>query len=250
MTMGILNRLFGKSRSTASAAAKGDATVSLAGCLVQQGRSLAPGRCDECQATFISSESRIDILSAREPRFAIDVGGRCDRCGRQICPAHLKCVKVDAGKVAGSDKISGLDYGIVHRGCGGRIGARDRAIMIVSVTAEDLEAIRPKPAAKFAAASGKYSFYKLITAGGTGKVDMRELICARCFALHPHPSPATVFALGASDSYSPDDFEVDVGGDCPICGPICGKHAVPRLITMEGKKVIALHCATHGERLN
>jgi hypothetical protein len=253
MTMGFLDRLFGKSKS-AKSPPTGAGTMSLAQSLAQQGEALVAGRCDECRTTFIVSESRIDILSSKQPWFAIDIGGRCDRCGREICAAHLDYVKVDTSQMPGGEKIKGLAYGLRHKGCGGRIGGSgSRTITIVAIDAKDLESPRPKPAANVAAASGKFSLHKVILASGAGGVNMPNLICTQCFTLHPHPIPAAVLGFDAFEqsgyAVSAEDFEADVGGDCPTCGPICGKHAVPRLITMDGKRYLALHCARHGERL-
>ncbi len=252
--MGFLDRLFGKSKPAKPAGGG----VSLAQSLVQQGVTLSPGRCDRCQATYLAADATVYIMAIRTPYLSIDVGGWCPTCRRALCATHLRYDHVEARHMPDPERAKDLAYGMVCRDCGTQVAAsagadHDKSITIFALETKDLEAKRPKPAAQYAAPSGKFSLHKVILASGGGGINMPNMICTQCFAFHPHPIPAAIIGFEAFErlgyDVSADDFEADVGGDCPTCGVICGKHAVPKVITVNGKQCLALHCATHGERL-
>lgn len=135
-------------------------------------------------------------------------------------------------------------------------GARGGDPTIITLDAKDLAPKRPKPKAELASPSGKFSLHKVLLgslrdAGATWEIP--SMICTRCFALHPHPVPAIALGVDAFRNAGLDvtagDFEVDLGGDCPTCGVICGKHAMLKMIEMNGSECLALHCAEHGDQL-
>lgn len=259
--MGFLDRMFRKSKAPAASAGDGGA-ASLAATLAQQQESLAPRPCDACGATYLSSEAQVCLLSARAPTMQLDIGGYCPRCGKQLCQRHLKYDHVVARHLPEPEKIRNASYGIVCARCGTQVrherGAEPASfVTVVAIDAKDLEPKRAKPSPQVAAPSGKFSLHKIVLMltkpADSELAPVPTMICTKCFAPHPHPVPAPVlgFAAFAKMGYEvgPEDFEVDIGGNCPTCGVLCGKHIVLKEVTVEGAKCLGLHCATHGELL-
>lgn len=258
--MGFLNRLFGKRKAPSGS---GAGSMSLAASLAQQNETLTPKSCDVCGTTYLSSEPQVCILSVRAPEMRLDIGGYCPRCRKQFCQRHLAFDHVTPSHLPDPGKFKDSSYGVVCESCGTRVrhdrnAEPARFITIITLDAKDLEPARPKPKTQFAAPSGKFSLHKMMQATpqptDPDLDSMPSMICMKCFAFHPHPVPAPVFGFDAFKKMgydvSPDDFEVDIGGDCPICGAICGKHILLKEIVVDGTKYLGLHCATHNERLS
>lgn len=253
--MGFLDRMFGKKK----AAPSGGGDTSLAAALANQNETLASKSCDVCGSTYLSSESQVCIISVRPPTMRLDIGGYCPRCRKQLCPRHLAFDRVVASQMPNPEEFKDSSYGVVCESCGTRVrhdrnAEPKRTITIISIDAKDLEPTRAKPVAKVAAASGKFSLHKLIQSALPNADALPSMICMRCFAFHPHPVPAPVFGFDAfrAKGYevTPEDFEIDVGGNCPDCGgAICGKHIVLKEISIQGTRGLAMHCATHGTQL-
>ena len=257
--MGLFDKLFGKKASATAARSSG--STSLAGALMQQGDQLAPAVCDRCGTTTIASSSRVWLLSVREPHISLDVGGYCPRCHKTLCPRHLSYAHMVPQHLPVPPDLKNAAYGIACETCGTQVqggvgGSPGGDITIVALDAEDLKPKRPKVAAHVAAPSGKFSLFKVLAgsmrdSGSTAEIP--NLVCMRCFSLHPHPIPAISLGIDAFRQagldVTPADFEVDIGGNCPTCGEICGKHAVLKLITVNGTECLALHCAEHGSQL-
>ena len=258
--MGFLGKLFGKKESGSSLPGPGGGT-SLAGALAQQNETLSPKTCDKCNATYLSSESGVIVLSVQAPDMRLDIGGYCPRCRKHLCQRHLAFDKVEPAHLPDPEKIRDMSYGVVCETCGTRVrhdrnADPSRFITIISLDAKDLEAPRPKPRAEFAGPSGRFSLYKILAATlGKGAPDpFPNMICMKCFAFHPHPVPAPILGFDAfrkmGYDVTPGDFEIDIGGDCPQCGAICGKHIAARMIQVQGADCLALFCSTHGEQLS
>lgn len=257
--MGLFARLFG--RKTSAAAARGGGSTSLAAALMQQGDQLTPAVCDRCGTTTIASTSRVWLMSVREPDISLDVGGYCPRCRRTLCPRHLSYARMAPQHTPIPAELRNACYGIACESCGTQVqagagGSPGGDTTIVLLQARDLEPTRPKPRADLAAPSGRFSLHKVLAgslrdAGSTAEIP--RLVCTQCLSLHPHPIPAIALGVDAFRKagldVGPEDFEVDIGGDCPTCGEICGQHAVLKLITMNGTECLALHCAEHGVQL-
>lgn len=257
--MGLLDKIFGRKKAPSGG---GDGSLSLAASLAQQHETLTPKPCDICGSTYLSSEAQVCILSASTPDMRLDIGGYCPRCRKQLCQRHLAFDHVTPSPLSDPGKLKDTSYGVVCESCGSRVrhdrnGEPARFVTIITIDAKSLKPARPRPAAQVAAPSGKFSLHKIILVM-TPPADLElepvpSMICMQCFALHPHPMPTPVFGFDVFKKMgydvSADDFEVDIGADCPTCGVICGKHIVLKGITVEGAKYLALHCATHNERL-
>jgi len=258
--MGFLGKLFGK-KDADPTLPSGGSGMSLAGALAQQNETLSPQTCDKCNATYLSSETGIYIMSVRTPDMRLDIGGYCPRCKKHLCQRHVAFAKVEPTHLPDPEKIRDMSYGVVCETCGTRVrhdrnAEPSRFITLISLDAKDLETPRPKPAAQFAAPSGRFSLFKVLAAtiGGGSAEPFPNMICMKCFAFHPHPVPAPVLGFDAfrKSGYdvTPEDFEVDIGGDCSQCGAICGKHIVAKMIKVQGTECLALFCSTHGEQLS
>lgn len=257
--MGLLNRIFGKSQP--SPAPRAGSSMSLAGSLMQQKETLAPGKCDVCGATYLSSAAQVYIFSVRAPEMSLDIGGYCPRCRKALCQRHLSYDRVLPRHLPDPQTLKDSSYSVVCEACGTQV-RHDRnaepatSVTIIALDAKDLEPRRPKPSPQFASPSGKISLHKMVLANvKPADPDLEpvpSMICMKCFAFHPHPVPAPVFGFDAfkgKQQFEPEDFEIDIGGDCPTCGTICGKHIAMRKVTIEGKQYLALHCAVHNQRL-
>jgi hypothetical protein len=259
MTMGLFDRIFG--RKKAAAGARGGATTSLAAALMQQGQQVDPATCGRCGTTTIASSARVWIMSVREPDMALDIGGFCPRCRKMLCPRHLSYAPQLPTHMPRPEEFKNTSYAIVCESCGVQVqagagGSPGGDFTLVTIDARDLEPSRPKPRKELQAPSGRFSLLKVLEGSmrdAGHHPEIPSMICTRCFGFHPHPVPAIALGIdavrNAGMTVGPDDFEVDIGGDCPTCGVICGKHAVLRLIKMNGTDCLALHCAEHGSQL-
>ncbi len=264
--MGFLGRLFGSGKAARS---DSGSSMSLASSLMQQKESLEAGKCDICGATYVSCEAQVVILSPRTPFMRLDIGGYCPRCHKACCQRHLAYSHATASHLPDAGRFRDSTWGIVCENCGTQVrhdrqNAPGRFVTIVALEAKDLapEAEDPgprktRPSAAFAAPSGKFSMQKMLEAmlkpTDPDLDSVPQMICTICFALHPHPVPARLFGLTdlrrSGQDMGPGDFEIDIGGTCPTCGVICGKHATLREISVQGQPAIALFCATHNEQL-
>ncbi|HEV8600551.1 MAG TPA: hypothetical protein VGQ69_14420 [Gemmatimonadales bacterium] len=260
--MGFLDKIFGRKKASAG----GGDGMSLAGALAQQQESMSPQSCDVCGTTYLSSLAQVCILSTGTPTMRLDIGGYCPRCRKQLCQRHLAFDRVVASHLPNPEAFKDSSYGVVCESCGTRVrhdrnAEPERFITVITLDAKDLERPAPKPTRakpkpEVAAPSGKFSLHKLlIAATGGGDPDaIPSMICMKCFAFHSHPVPVPVFGFDAFKKLGyqvgPSDFEIDIGGDCPTCGAICGKHIELKEISMEGSKGLALHCAIHGAQLS
>ena len=257
--MGLFDKLFGK-KSPASRGGSAGST-SLAAALLQQGEQLGSARCDRCGTTTVAGNARVWVFSVREPEMTLDVGGYCPRCRKMLCPRHLSYAHFSPRHMPRPDEFKNSSYGIACESCGVQVeagagGSPGGDLTIVSINAEDLEPSRPKPRKELQAPSGRFSLLKVLEGSmrdAGHRNEIPTMICMRCLAMHPHPVPAIALGIDAfrkaGHQVTPADFEVDIGGDCPTCGAICGKHAVLKLISMNGSDCLALHCADHGSRL-
>jgi hypothetical protein len=260
--MGFLDRILGRKKSPGPPGGSGHGG-SLAGALAQQNETLSSRSCDKCGATYLSSDAGICLLSAELPELRLDIGGYCPRCHKHLCQRHLAFAKVEPSHLPDPGKIRDMSYGVVCETCGTQVrhdrnAGPERFVTIITLDAKDLEPSRPRPSEHVAAPSGKFSLHKILEATlkpADPDLDaVPDMICVRCFAFHPHPVPAPVFAFDAfrKSGYevTPADFEVDIGGNCSDCGgAICAKHITLREVTVEGSKCLALFCSTHGTQL-
>jgi hypothetical protein len=255
--MGFLDKLFGRKKSPSSTSGAGG---SIASALVQQGDQLSSGTCGSCGMTTVLPGVRVWVFSVREPEMSLDVGGYCPRCRKTLCPRHLSYALKRPSHMPRPDEFKSSSFAIVCESCGTQVEAsRDGSsgdLTLVSIDMKDLEPRKPKPRKELQGASGRFSLLKVLEgsmrdAGVAQQIP--RLICTRCLALHANVSPPIALGIDAfrksGMDVSPADFDVDIGGNCPICGVICGKHAEIRLITMNGTECLALHCTEHDCRL-
>lgn len=254
--MGFLDRLFGKRQAPRQRGRSGG--TSLAGTLLQQGSELEPASCGKCGRTTLSCRARVWVFSVGEPQVTLDVGGYCPRCHKTLCPSHLSFALVRPTHMPVPDELIKTSWGVVCETCGTQVqfdsgGSPGGDVTIVTLDAKDLEPRQPTRNKALTAPSGKFSLLKVLQGAlreAGADADFPQLVCEQCFQLHPHPIPARPLGVDgfrkAGISVSPADFEVDVGGDCPTCGAICGRHAELRLVRIQGTEALALHCAVHG----
>lgn len=245
--MGFLDRIFGKGDKGTlplPTNSRGGGSMSVAAALMQQKGTVTPESCDECGATYMSSEQEVLVLSQGTPNMTLDIGGYCQKCRKTRCQKHVEFGHVNSPRLSGKPELKDAAYGVVCARCGTQVRHdrhRDPERTLVLVSMDGLLESAPAPKKEYASAGGRLSLHKVVTQQ-MGAIPQRT--CARCSARYPHPPQPMQINITTME-VSPDRFDVDIGGHCASCGDICSKHAVFKETRISGQRALRLFCERH-----
>ena len=244
--MGFLDRIFGRGEKSASSPGGGSVSVSRA--LLQQKGTVTPLRCDECGATYMSSEQEVLVVSMGAPSMTLDIGGYCQSCAKTRCQKHVKFAPVRSSRFADKPELQSASWGVVCIRCGTQVRHdrhRDPDRVLVLIAMDSLIETKPAPKAEFTGSSGRLSLERVISQQ-MGPLSQRT--CSICSSRYPHPPQVLQLNITTME-VRPEQFEIDVGGRCPSCGDICSRHVEMRETRVQGQRALRLFCKKHNSLL-